>query len=72
MKNKTVKYIIFTVLSLMYLGGLVCMFFNFGLGLIIWAAALLPSFMIFLYQRHQETLAAEEKAEEAANAEQDK
>ena len=69
MSRKT-KTIVLALLSALYIAGLVCFFFNFALGLTLWGAALLPSLILYLYQKHREQLALEEKLAEENNAEQ--
>lgn len=60
--------IILAVLSVLYIAGLICMFINFGLGLIIWGAALLASLIFWFWQQHQKQLDLEKELEAAEKA----
>ena len=64
--NRKVKTVILLVLSVLYLAGIVCLFFNTGLGILLWGAA--PSLLWYFFHRRQELLAEERKAEEAKEA----
>ncbi len=66
--NRKVKTVILLVLSVLYLAGIVCLFFNTGLGILLWGAALIPSLLWYFFQRRQELLAEERRAEEAKEA----
>ncbi len=66
--NRKVKTVILLVLSVLYLAGIVCLFFNTGLGVLLWGAALIPSLLWYFFHRRQELLAEERKAEEAKEA----
>lgn len=70
--SKKAKTALLLVLSVLYIAAIICLFFNVGLGILLWGAALIPSLILFLYQKHQEQLAREKKAEEdAKNAEKE-
>ena len=63
--SKKWKTVILIVLSALYLAALVTMFLDFGLGLILWGAALIPSLIWYLYQKNVSQLKLEEKLKEA-------
>ena len=70
LKNRKAKTIVFSVLTVMYLAGLIAMFFSLQLGVLLWAAAFIPSLAVFLLQKQVEQDDEIEKAkEEALNAE---
>ena len=62
MKKLTPKNILYLALSVAYVAGLVVMFFDFNTGVVIWAAAFLPSFIVFINDRRRESLKSEEEA----------
>ncbi len=66
--NRKVKTTILLVLSVLYLAGIVCLFFNTGLGILLWGAALIPSLLWYFFNRRQELVAEERKAEDAKRA----
>lgn len=66
--NRKVKTTILLVLSVLYLAGIVCLFFNTGLGILLWGAALIPSLLWYFFNRRQELVAEERKAEDAKQA----
>ena len=70
--NRKVKTAILLVLSVLYLAAIVCLFFNTGLGILLWGAALVPSLLWYFFHRRQERLAEERKAEEAKEAAKNK
>ena len=63
MNSKKGKTAVLLVLTILYFAGIVCLFFNVGLGILLWGAALIPSLVIFLWQKHQEQLEKERKLE---------
>lgn len=66
--SRRVKTAILLVLTVLYLAGIVCLFFNTGLGILLWGAALIPSLLWYFFNRRQELLAEERRAEEAKEA----
>lgn len=52
----TPKKILYIALTALYLASIVTMFFNIGLGIALWCVALIPSLIVFLYQRNKQTL----------------
>lgn len=58
------KTAVFLILSVLYLAGIVCLFINLHLGVILWAAAMIPSLMIYIHQKRTERILATMKAEE--------
>ncbi|MBR4234860.1 MAG: hypothetical protein IKR85_02220 [Clostridia bacterium] len=62
MKKLTPKNLLYLLLSVVYVAGLVVMFFDFPTGVVIWAAAFLPSFIVFMYDRRRESLKSEQEA----------
>lgn len=63
MNSKKGKTAVLLALTILYFAGIVCLFFNVGLGILLWGAALIPSLVIFLWQKHQEQLEKERKLE---------
>lgn len=70
--SKKVKTTLFLTLTILYILGIVAFFLNTALGTILWAAALIPSIMIYIYQkqleREERVRKAEEEAEKAEEA----
>lgn len=64
MNNKKSKTAVLLVLTILYFAGIICLFFNVGLGIMLWGAALIPSLILFLWQKHREQLEKERKIEE--------
>lgn len=64
MNSKKAKTAVLLILTLLYFAGIVCLFFNVGLGILLWGAALIPSLILFLWQKHREQLEKERKIEE--------
>ena len=64
MNNKKSKTALLLVLTVLYFAGIICLFFNVGLGILLWGAALIPSLILFLWQKHREQLIKERKIEE--------
>ena len=64
MNNKKSKTALLLVLTVLYFAGIICLFFNVGLGILLWGAALIPSLILFLWQKHREQLEKERKIEE--------
>lgn len=62
--SKAVKTAVLAVLSVLYIAGIVCLFFNTTLGVTLWGAALIPSLILFLYQRRKDSFAKPEDFEE--------
>ena len=69
--NKTAKIIVFSILTVLYLASIITMFFDFGLGLVLWGVALVPSLIVFLIQRHQDSMKDEETIAELENKEEE-
>ena len=55
MESKHFKTVVLAVLTVLYLSGIVCLFFNAALGVTLWAAAMLPSLVLFLYQKRKDS-----------------
>lgn len=68
------KNIIFLILSVLYIAGVICLFIDLRLGVIFWAAAMLPSLMIYIHQKRQESILSLHKAqdESAEDGEEEK
>ncbi|MBQ3169340.1 MAG: hypothetical protein IJB99_06220 [Clostridia bacterium] len=49
--SRNVKTAIFLILSLLYIAGIVCLFIYLTLGVLLWAAAMIPSLMVFIHQK---------------------
>lgn len=64
--SKKVKTAVLLTLTILYLLGLIAFFINPALGTIFWAAALIPSIMIYIYQKQLEREESVKKAEEEA------
>ncbi|MBQ3079092.1 MAG: hypothetical protein IJC48_03710 [Clostridia bacterium] len=64
--SRNVKTAIFLILSLLYIAGIVCLFIDLTLGVLLWAAAMIPSLMVFIHQKRNERILNLEKAEEEA------
>ena len=62
--SKTKRTILLAVLSVLYIAGIIALFFNLPLGLTLWAAALIPSLIMYLYSKRKELLETEEKLEQ--------
>ena len=62
-KGKMILYIAITAL---FFAGVVCEFFNFGLGLALWSVSLIAGLLVFLYQRMTDSRKAKEDAMDAA------
>ncbi len=73
--SKKVKTYVFLVLTILYFAGLIAFFLHPGVGTILWAAAMIPSIMIYIYQkqleREEKVRKAEEEAEEAGEDDSD-
>lgn len=63
MNSKKGKTAVLLALTILYFAGIICLFFNAGLGILLWGAALIPSLVIFLWQKHQEQLEKERRLE---------
>ncbi len=64
--SKKVKTAVLLTLTILYFLGLIAFFLNPALGTILWAAALIPSIMIYIYQKQLEREENIRKAEEEA------
>ena len=64
--SRKVKTAVFLTLTVLYFFGLIAFFLNPALGTILWAAALIPSIMIYIYQKQMEREEKVRKAEEEA------
>ena len=64
--SKKVKTAVFLTLTILYFLGLIAFFLSPALGTILWAAALIPSIMIYIYQKQMERDEKIRKAEEEA------
>ncbi len=64
--SKKVKTAVLLTLTILYFLGLIAFFLNPALGTILWAAALIPSIMIYIYQKQLEREENVRKAEEEA------
>lgn len=64
--SRKVKTAVLIALTVLYFLGLIAFFFNPALGTILWSAALIPSIMIFIYQKRREREEQVRKAEEEA------
>lgn len=70
--SKKVKTAVLLSVTILYFLGLIAFFLNSALGTILWAAALIPSIMIYIYQKQLEREESIRKAEaEAQKAEED-
>lgn len=70
--SKKVKTAVLLSVTILYFLGLIAFFKNTALGTILWAAALIPSIMIYIYQKQLEREEGIRKAEaEAQKAEED-
>lgn len=68
--SKKTKTALLLTVTILYFLGILAFVFHPGIGTVLWAAALIPSIMIFIYQKQIER---EEKIAEAAKeAEADK
>lgn len=68
--SKKVKTAVLLTVTILYLLGLAAFFFHPGVGTVLWAAALIPSIMIFIYQKQMEREESIQKAEEEAEKNQ--
>lgn len=70
--NRKARMILLLMLTLLYFAGIIALFFNTGLGIVLWGAALLPSLVLYMWLEHRKRLEKERKAEEEAqkNAEE--
>ena len=64
--SKKAKTAVLLTLTILYFLGLIAFFLNPALGTILWAAALIPSIMIYIYQKQLEREENVRKAEEEA------
>ncbi len=64
--SRKVKTAVFLTLTILYILGIIAFFLNTALGTILWAAALIPSIMIYIYQKQLEREERVRKAEEEA------
>ena len=64
--SKKVKTAVLLTLTILYFLGLIAFFLNPALGTILWAATLIPSIMIYIYQKQLEREENVRKAEEEA------
>ena len=72
LKNRKLKTIVFSVLTAVYILGLIVIMFNFQLGMILWAVAFIPSLAVFLVQKQLERdEAVEEVKQQALNTDDD-
>jgi len=72
LKNRKLKTIVFSVLTAVYILGLIVIMFNFQLGMVLWAAAFIPSLAVFLVQKQLERdEAVEEVKQQALNTDDD-
>ena len=62
--SKKVKTAVLLTLTVLYFLGLIAFFMNPALGTLLWAAALIPSIMIYIYQKQAERDEKMRKAEE--------
>lgn len=69
--SKKVKTALFLTLTVLYILGIAAFFMNTALGTILWAAALIPSIMIYIYQKQLEREERVRKAEEEAEKEEE-
>ena len=58
--------IVFSVLTAIYLAGLVIVMFNYRLGMVLWAIAFIPSLAVFLVQKQMERDQAVEEVKQQA------
>jgi len=69
--NRKARLIILLTLTILYFAGIICLFFNTGLGILLWGAALIPSLILFMWQKHheqlQKTLKQDEEKEQEKN-----
>jgi len=68
--SRTGKTVIFLALSVLYIAALIVLFFNLQLGVILWAAAMIPSLMVYIHQKRNERIRAEMKAAQEAEKEE--
>ena len=55
LKNRKIKTVVFSALTLLYFAGLIAMFMGMpGPGFVMWAAAFIPSLAVFLIQKQIE------------------
>ena len=66
LKNRKLKTIVFSVLTAVYILGLIVIMFNFQLGMVLWAAAFIPSLAVFLVQKQLERDEAVEEVKQKA------
>ncbi|MBR3929373.1 MAG: hypothetical protein IKJ65_10265 [Clostridia bacterium] len=69
--SKKIKTAVLLTLTILYLLGLIAFFLHPGVGTILWAAALIPSIMIYIYQKQLEREESVRKAEEEAEKEEE-
>jgi len=59
------KKILYIAITALFFAGVICEFFNFGLGMTLWAISLIAGLLVFFYQRMSDTRAAQAEAEAA-------
>ena len=64
--SKKVKTAVLLSVTILYFLGLLAFFKNTALGTILWAAALIPSILIYIYEKQAEREESVRKAEEEA------
>ena len=64
--SQKVKTAVLLTLTILYFLGVIAFFLNAALGTILWAAALIPSIMIYIYQKQLEREERVQKAMEEA------
>ncbi len=70
MKKQPLKILGLALITLAWVAGVVCMFAGaVSAGLLLWSASIVLGFIVFLFQRHRETLDEVVKAEEQAEKE---
>ena len=68
-KPKTGKLILFSVITMVWVAGVVCMFMRkTDLGLILWGVSFFAAFIVYLMQRNKTTLDELREAEMLADA----
>lgn len=65
--SKQAKIIGLSALTLVYLAGIVCLFFNTQLGVLLWGVALVPSIILFIAQKRNERINDVIKAQSASD-----
>ena len=71
LSSRKVKTYVFLSLTVLYFLALIAFMFNATLGAILWAAAMIPSIMIFIYQKQAERDEQIRKAGEEAEKEEE-